>query len=115
VTPGRPFITSSLDYAGPCQVRTTKSRNHHSYKAFVALFVCFVTRAMHIELVSDLTTSAFIAAFRRFKSRRGLFRYLFSDNTRAFKGTDNELQNIFTAAPSFYNKIGAILANDGMS
>jgi hypothetical protein len=115
MTPGHPFITSGLDYAGPFQVRTTKGRDHRSYKAYVALFVCFVTRALHLELVSDLMTSSFIAAFRRFTSRHGLCRYLYSDNATTFKGADNELRNMFKTASTFYNKIGAILANDGTS
>jgi hypothetical protein len=54
--------------------RTTKSHGHRIYKAYVVFFVCFVTRALQLELDSDLTTSAFIAAFRRFKSRRSLCR-----------------------------------------
>jgi hypothetical protein len=115
VTPGRPFITSGLDYAGFLQVRTTKGRGHRSYKAYVALFVCFVTRALHLELVSDLTTSSFVAAFLRFTSRRGLYRYLYSDNATTSKGADNELRNMFKSASIFYNKIGTILANDGTS
>jgi hypothetical protein len=115
VTPSRPFTTSGLDYAGPFQVRTTKGRGHRSYKAYIALFVCFVTRALHLELVSDLTTSAFIAAFRRFTSRRGLCRHLYSDNATTFKGADSELKGMFKAASTFYNKVGATLANDGTS
>jgi hypothetical protein len=94
VTSGRPFITSGLDYAGPFQVRTTKGRGHRSYKAYVALFLCFVTRALHLELVSDLKTSSFIAAFRRFASRRGFCRYLYSDNATTFQGANNELRNL---------------------
>jgi hypothetical protein len=80
-----------------------------SYKAYIALFVWFVTRALYLELVSDSTTSSFIAAFRRFTSRRGLYRYLYSDNLTTFKEVDNELQNMFKSASTFYNKIGAIL------
>jgi hypothetical protein len=85
------------------------------YKAYVALFVCFVTRALHLELISDLTTSAFTSAFRRFMSWCGLCRYLYNDYATSFKGADNKLQNMFKVASTFYNKVGAILANDGTS
>jgi hypothetical protein len=74
VTASRPFITSGLDYAGPFQVRSNKGRGYRSFKAYVVLFVCFITRALHFELVSDLTSNEFIAGFRRFTSRRGLCR-----------------------------------------
>jgi hypothetical protein len=115
VTPSRPFTTSGLDYVGPFQVRTTKGRSHRSYKAYVVLFVCFVTRALHLELVSDLTTNAFIAAVRKFTSRRGLCSHLYSDNATTFKGADSKLRGMFKATSTFYKRIGATLANDGMS
>jgi hypothetical protein len=86
VTASCPFIISGLDYAGFFQVQTTKGRGHRSYKADIALFVCFVTRALHFELVSDLTTNAFTTAFHRFTSRRGLCRRFYNDNATTFKG-----------------------------
>ncbi|XP_048004299.1 uncharacterized protein LOC125240447 [Leguminivora glycinivorella] len=56
VTPGRAFIRSGVDYAGPINLRTTKGRGHRSYKGYVCLFVCMVTKAIHLEVVSDLTS-----------------------------------------------------------
>lgn len=44
------------------------------------------TKAIHLELVSDLTSAAFIAAFRRFVARRGLCTDLYSDCGTNFKG-----------------------------
>jgi hypothetical protein len=115
VTPCRSFTTNGLDHAGRFQFRTIKDRDDRSYKAFVVFFVCFVTRVLHLKLVSDLMTSPFIAAFRRFISRRGLCRHLYSDNFTTFKGANCELRSMFKAAPMFYNKVGATLANDGTS
>ncbi|XP_058802015.1 uncharacterized protein LOC131670431 [Phymastichus coffea] len=56
VTPARPFTTTGLDYAGPFQVRTSKGRGQRAFKGYIALFVCFATKAIHLELVSDPTT-----------------------------------------------------------
>lgn len=70
-TPARPFLHSGVDYAGPINIRTTKGRGHRSYKGYICLFVCMSTRALHLEVVSDISTQAFLAAFRRFVSRRG--------------------------------------------
>jgi len=80
-----------VDYGGPFNVRVSPGRGHKSRKCYIALFVCLVTRAVHIELVSDYTTSAFIAAFERFSSRRGPPTVVFSDNGTNFKGAEREI------------------------
>ena len=41
------------------------------WKAYDCLFVSLAVKAMHIELVSDLTTEAFLATLRRFIESRG--------------------------------------------
>ena len=58
VTLSRPFNIYGLDYAEPIQIRTTWGRGHRSYKGYIALFVCFTTRAIHLEVVSYLTTAS---------------------------------------------------------
>uniref|UniRef100_A0A182ND73 Integrase_H2C2 domain-containing protein n=1 Tax=Anopheles dirus TaxID=7168 RepID=A0A182ND73_9DIPT len=70
VTPSAPFAISGVDYCGPFLLKSP-IRNRAPTKAYIAIFVCFATRAVHIELVSDLTTTSFLAALRRFVSRRG--------------------------------------------
>lgn len=73
VTPlTRAFIHVGLDYAGPILVRAASGRGHKSHKSYLSLFICMTTKAVHLELVSDYSTSAFIASFHRFTSRRGL-------------------------------------------
>ena len=113
VTSSRPFLKSGLDYAGPIQVRTTKGRGYRSYKGYIALFVCFSTRAVHLEVVSDLTSQTFLNAFRRFVGRRGRCNDLYSDNATTFYGADAELQKMFTAASKFYKESAEQLSNDG--
>ena len=115
VTPAKAFTSTGLDYAGPIQVRTTKGRGHKSYKGYIALFVCFTTRAIHLELVSDLTTRTFLDAFRRFVGRRGICKNLYSDNATNFKCADKELQAMFSAASDFYKEVATLLANDNTS
>jgi hypothetical protein len=61
------------------------------------------TRAIHNELVSDFTTSAFLAAFRRFISRRGKCQNIISDNATDFNGAShalNKLQDLFQGRAS---------------
>ncbi|XP_033363073.1 uncharacterized protein LOC117241211 [Bombus vosnesenskii] len=51
-------------------------------------------KAVHIELVSDLTSEAFIAALRRFIARRGFCVTIYSDNGTNFVGANNELREL---------------------
>ncbi|XP_076302002.1 uncharacterized protein LOC143220171 [Lasioglossum baleicum] len=97
VTPARPFHSTGVDYAGPIWLRTTSGRGHKAYKGFFAVFVCMVTKAVHLEVVSDYTSEAFLAAFRRFVSRRGICAHLYSDCGTNFIGADRELRRLFTA------------------
>ncbi|XP_037814016.1 uncharacterized protein LOC119605126 [Lucilia sericata] len=60
--------------------------------AYVCIFVCFATKAVHLEATSDLTTDAFLAAFHRFISRRGCPSTMFSDNGTNFVGASREIE-----------------------
>lgn len=91
----RPFVHVGVDYCGPFDVRASKGRGITSYKAYIAVFVCLTVKAVHIELVDGLTTEAFLAAFRRFVSRRGLPSDVYSDNGTNFVGAANELDRQF--------------------
>jgi hypothetical protein len=72
------------------------------------------TKAVHIELVSDLTTDAFLATLKRFIARRGIVTDLFSDNGTNFVGANNELHNLEQLFKNQINreKIVNTLAND---
>ena len=55
----RPFLFCGVDYAGPFTIWARTGRNMYvEQKAYVAVFVCCSTRAVHLELVSDATTQA---------------------------------------------------------
>lgn len=80
------------------------------------IFVCFTTKACHIELVTDLTTEAFLASLRRFFARRGKCLNLYSDNGTNFVGANRELKASieFTKSNSVNNSIVELLANQGI-
>ena len=84
VTPARPFSRTGVDFAGPLYVRT--DRGSCPVKTYVAVFTCAVVRAVHLELVSSLTTEDFVKAYRRFCARRGSPASLMSDNASTFRG-----------------------------
>lgn len=56
--------------------------------------ICFFVKAVHLELVSDLTSDAFIAALRRFIARRGKPSLIRSDNGTNFVGANTELKQL---------------------
>ena len=49
------------------------------------LFSGSVTRTAHIELLSNLTTTAFIKSFKRLISRRGKPKIVYSENAKTFE------------------------------
>ncbi|XP_044764471.1 uncharacterized protein LOC123321032 [Coccinella septempunctata] len=71
----------------------SRGRGAKVLKAYLCLFVCFTTKALHLELVSDLSSEAFLAALKRFIARRGRCNRLFSDGGTNFKGAQRELLN----------------------
>ncbi|XP_058816162.1 uncharacterized protein LOC131679450 [Topomyia yanbarensis] len=90
-TPARAFAYSGMDYCGPFLVRPLVGRGA-SVKIYVALFVCLVVKAVHLEVVADLTSVACINAVKRFVARRGQVFELHCDNATAFVGADRELK-----------------------
>jgi hypothetical protein len=94
VQPSRPFINTGVDYAGPIIIKEGRGRGKRLIKSYVAVFVCFSTKAIHLELVSDCTSDSFLAAFRRFISRRGNVTTMYSDNGTNFVGANKELQTL---------------------
>jgi len=103
-----------VDLAGPVWLRTTKGRGHKAFKGFLVVFVCFSSRAVHLEVVSDYTAEAFLAAFRRFVARRGLCATLHSDCGTNFVGADRQLRNLFRAASRDVHAIIGRLADEGV-
>lgn len=94
VSPSRPFLNSGVDYAGPVLIKDRSTRSPKLVKAYICIFVCFSTKAIHLELVGDLSTEAFLASFRRFISRRGICLNIYSDNGTNFVGAQAELNKL---------------------
>ena len=63
-------------------------------KLYICVFVSLTVKAVHLEVVSDLTTEAFIACLRRFIARRGKPSLIWSDNGTNFIGAANEIKQL---------------------
>lgn len=87
----RPFTITGVDFAGPLQIQSG-IRHVTTKKAWIlAVFVCFATRAIHLEPVVGLTSEAFLA-LRWFMARRGNSAKIYSDNATNFVGVQKELK-----------------------
>ncbi|XP_053692622.1 uncharacterized protein LOC128741071 [Sabethes cyaneus] len=93
VSPTLPFVHTGVDLCGPLYYRHPQRRSQHT-KTYIAIFVCLSVKAIHIELVGDLSTGSFIAALRRFLARRGKPRLIECDNATNFKGASRELAEL---------------------
>lgn len=95
VTASRPFQKVGMDFAGPFSVKQSRARGVLITKGYIALYVCFVTKALHLELVSDLSTDTFLASFKRFIARRNVPTEVYCDNASNYKGAKNQLTEIY--------------------
>ncbi|XP_062541543.1 uncharacterized protein LOC134209562 [Armigeres subalbatus] len=92
--PSRPFSTTGVDFCGPVYLKPVH-RKAAPQKVFIAVYICFATKAVHLELVCDLSTDAFIASLRRFIARRGIPEEIQSDNGTNFQGAKTKLNEMY--------------------
>ena len=83
-----PFTDWVVDMFEPILIRERRS----DLKRYDALFTCFSSRAVHIEITNTIDADSFIMALRRFLARRGLVQSIWSDNVTNFVSANNELQ-----------------------
>lgn len=94
ITPDAIFERTGIDYAGPLLIKHGFVRKPIVIKSYICVFVSLTVKAVHLELVSDLTTDAFIACLRRFVARRGLPSLIWSDHGSNFVGARRELTEL---------------------
>jgi len=95
VQSSRSFLSTGVDYAGPISLTLGPPRSKTITKCYIAILVCFVTKAVHIEVVTSLSTEVILAALRRFIARRGKPRTICSDNGTNIHGAANELHAVY--------------------
>jgi len=89
----RAFNKIGIDCAGPYSVKLTKRTRGTTadHKRYILIATCYVTRAVHFELLETLETDSTLAALQRIFSRRGVPKIIYSDNGRNFVGAANVL------------------------
>ncbi|XP_041765140.1 uncharacterized protein LOC121589934 [Anopheles merus] len=94
VTANEVFVCTGVDYCGPIMLKPVH-RKAAPQKAYLCIFVCMSTKAVHLELVSDLSTSGFLKALDRFIFRRNKPNHIYSDNGTNFVGAKNALHQVY--------------------
>ena len=87
ITEAVPFSRTGLDYLRPMYIKTCDGQK----KVWVCLLTCLVTRAIHLELLLDMSAEEFLLGFRRLKSQRGCPSEIISDNALTFKTASKSL------------------------
>lgn len=90
----RPFANVGVDFAGPLQMRELSLRKFRIVKMYISVFVCFTVKTVHFELVSNLSTNAFLASSDRFVARRGLPSDVYTDCGTNFIGANKQLHTL---------------------
>ena len=81
VSASAPFTHVGVDYFGPLFMKVTRQ----TQKVWVCLYTCLATRAIHLDLMNNMTTQQFLLGFRRFIVRHGKPNKIISDNAATFK------------------------------
>jgi hypothetical protein len=83
-----PFMNTGLDCFGPFLVKQGRSE----VKPYGLIFTCLASRAVHLEVLEDMTTDAFICGLRRFIAIRGNVKSIHCDRGTNFVGAAGELR-----------------------
>ena len=89
-----PFAYSGVDFAGPLHIKVPDGSD--SSKVWVALYTCCITRAVHLELVPDMTAQSFLRSFKHLTSRRGVPIQMVSDNGKTFVAAAQIIDSVLT-------------------
>ena len=102
----RPFTVTGVDFTGALYVYHRGEEN----KVYICLFTCATSRAIHLEVVTNLSTEAFLLAFRRFARRRSTPQLMISDNATTFQSAAEELKT-----QSSSEKVRTVLNCEGVT
>ena len=77
----RPFATVGVDHTGHFYARDAFGNR---VKLYICLFVCATTRAVHLEVVDNLSATSFIMCLCHLVASKGIPSVILSDNHKTF-------------------------------
>ena len=112
----RAFFNTGVDFAGPLLCKVSSRRNSPSHKTYICIFICFATKAIHLEVVPNLSTEGFLDALERFIARRGAPAQIFSDCGTNFIGAARYLKEVeqWFQDPEIHDTITSNCASRGI-
>ncbi|GFX56547.1 integrase catalytic domain-containing protein [Trichonephila clavipes] len=109
-----PFSITGLGLGGPYFVIYKHQRKGVLNKIYLCVCICFVTRAIHLKILSDLTLNAIIATLKRFMSRRGKCSKVFTDNATNFVGANSQLKAFYKTLNFPDQNLAAYFTEEGI-
>ena len=86
------FTYTGVDFVGPLYIKTSGLTG--SNKVWICLYTCCVVRAVHLDIVPDMTAMSFLRSFKCFTARRGFPKRFISDNGKTFKAAAKNIQGV---------------------
>ncbi|GBP03332.1 hypothetical protein EVAR_59363_1 [Eumeta japonica] len=109
-----PFLHCGVDYAELVLIADRKGRGCRLLESYICIFVCFASKAVHLELVTELTKETYMAALNRFIAFKGKPKSIYSDNATNFVGRYTELYTLLKdseyVSDTFQEGIGFVFA-----
>ena len=104
ISESAPFTYTGINYFGPFYIKSPTG----SEKVWVCLYTCLVIRAIHLELMLDMTTEQYLLGFRRFVAQCGTPKQILSDNALRFKSASNFIKNVWCEVISDYDVLNYV-------
>ncbi|GFX79309.1 uncharacterized protein TNCV_696211 [Trichonephila clavipes] len=114
ITPDKVFNSTRIDLCRPFLIKNKYQRKGPEIKVYVCIFICLVTKVIHLEIISDLISQSLIAALKRFISRRGKCHKIFSDNGANMIGANREIKALSKLVRGREESLFAFLAEEGI-
>ncbi|GFU44539.1 uncharacterized protein TNCV_1506531 [Trichonephila clavipes] len=109
---------SEVNEAELCLIKNLQASAFQEGIEFLAKSSCNskkASKAVHLEIVSDLTTDAFLATLKRFVARRGKCATISSENAKNFVGANRELKRLHNLLKFPEEKLSSYLSSEGIS
>ncbi|GBM45521.1 hypothetical protein AVEN_210247-1 [Araneus ventricosus] len=115
VNPTSPYNIAGVDFAGPFHIKLSIKRCRRLIKVYLAVFICFETKTMHFEVLSDLSSAEFITYLKRIFAGRDESVKLFRDNVTNFVRANTELKKLYELLRNSDEKLGLYLLSEQIS